>query len=76
MAMGLCQEVPAGMRPIPLISAGQVAVFADLLDDAGISADRHLESARLSPKFREDPAGFLPGRSVRAGVAPLGVDLL
>lgn len=54
------------MRPIPLISAGQVAVFSDLLDDAGLSADRHLESARLSPKFREDPAGFLPGRSVLA----------
>ena len=54
------------MKPIPLISAAHVAVFADLLDAAGLSADRHLESARISPKLREDPAGFLPGRSVLA----------
>jgi AraC-like DNA-binding protein len=54
------------MRPIPLISAARVAGFSNLLDAAGVPADRYLDRARISPQIREDPVGFVPGRSVWA----------
>ncbi|MBW2447241.1 MAG: helix-turn-helix domain-containing protein [Deltaproteobacteria bacterium] len=52
------------MRPIPLINAEHAVRVATLLDSLGVPADRYLERARISPKVREDPRGFLPGRSV------------
>jgi AraC-like DNA-binding protein len=50
------------MIPLPLIRAERVANFAQLIDDAGVPPDRHLEAAGISPKIREAPAGFLPGQ--------------
>jgi AraC-like DNA-binding protein len=57
------------MQPVPLISAEHAIRVADLLDANGIPADRYLERARISPGVRENPADFLPGRSVWALVA-------
>ena len=50
------------MRSLPLISASRVAGLADLLDRAGIPADRCLEAAKIARGVRDEPAGFLPGR--------------
>lgn len=52
------------VRPIPLIGAEHVNRIAGLLETNGIAADRYLERARISPSVRDDPSGFLPGRSV------------
>ena len=54
------------MRAIPLISAEHVARVANLLDAKGIPADRYLERCRISPRVREHPVVFVPGRSVWA----------
>jgi AraC-like DNA-binding protein len=54
------------MQPIPLIHAEHVVRIASLLDAIGVPADRYLERARISPAVREDPVGFVPGRSVWA----------
>lgn len=52
------------MRPIPLIAGEHLIRITNMVEAAGVSADRHLERARVSPRVREDPSGFLPGRSV------------
>jgi AraC-like DNA-binding protein len=54
------------MRPIPLINAEHVNRIACLLDAAGAPADRYLERSRISLRVRDDPTGFLPGRSAWA----------
>jgi len=54
------------VQPIPLISAARVAGVSDLLDAAGVPANRYLERARISLKIREDPVAFVPGRSAWA----------
>jgi hypothetical protein len=51
------------MRPIPVIHVNHVVRIASLLDASGISADRYLEQARISPRVRENPVGFVHGRS-------------
>jgi len=51
------------MQSIPLIRTDRVVGFAALLDAMGVPADRYLERARLSPRIREDPVGFVPGRT-------------
>jgi len=53
-------------KPIPLISAGRIAGFSDLLDAVGVPAERYLQSAGISPQIRESPVGFVPGRSAWA----------
>jgi AraC-like DNA-binding protein len=72
------------MKPISLISAARVAKFASLLDDAGAPANRYLEAAGISPKIREAPAGFVPGRdgwkflsmaTASGGLRDLGLDV-
>ena len=54
------------MRPIPLIGAEHVGRVATLLETQGVPADRYLERARISPRVREQPGVFVPGRSVWA----------
>ena len=54
------------MRPIPLINAEHVDRIARLLETAGIPANRHLERSRISLRVRDDPTGFIAGRSVWA----------
>jgi AraC-like DNA-binding protein len=51
------------MQQIPLISAARVAGVASLLDATGVPADRYLERASIPVQLREDPVGFVPGRS-------------
>ena len=60
------------MRPIPLINAEHVDRIARLLETAGIPANRHLERSRISLRVRDDPTGFIAGRSAWAFVG--GVD--
>ncbi len=51
------------MQTVPLISAARVAGLARLLDRMGLPAERYLERARIPVQIREDPVGFVPGRS-------------
>jgi AraC-like DNA-binding protein len=59
------------MRPIPLISAARVAGAANLADAVGVPADRFLDCAGISLRIREDPVGFVSGRSVWAFIGEL-----
>jgi AraC-like DNA-binding protein len=52
-----------------LINAEHAVRIASVLEGAGIPADRYLEQAKISPRVREAPTGFLPGRSVWSLVA-------
>ena len=52
------------MQQIPLIRAATVAGVANVVDARGGAADRMLEHARIPVSVREDPVGFVPGRSV------------
>jgi hypothetical protein len=59
----------SSMRPVPLINAEHALRVAGLLDAAGVPADRYLERAKASPRIRENPGGFVPGRSVWSLIA-------
>jgi AraC-like DNA-binding protein len=57
------------MKPVPLIGSAVVARIAGLLDARGIPANRYLARSRIAPGVREDPVGFVTGRSAWAMIA-------
>jgi transposase InsO family protein len=56
------------MRLIPPIGAEFGARLIAGLGSVGVPVDRYLERARLPPVVRENPVGFVPGRSIWAFV--------
>ena len=65
---GARQGVPRDMKPIPLINAEHADRVARLIETAGVPANRYLERSQISLRVRDDPTGFIAGRSVWAFV--------